>query len=33
MVQVLGCYLKNDKIYFKLHGQKLRVTKAEPVFD
>ena len=33
MVQVLGCYKKNDMIFFKLHGQKLRVTEVEPVID
>ncbi len=31
MVQVLGRYIKDNKVFFKLHGQKLRVTQGEPV--
>ncbi len=31
MVQVLGCYKKDNQIFFKLHGQKLRVTEVVPV--
>ena len=33
MVQVLGCYLKDGKVFFKLHGEKLRVVEAEPVLE